>query len=150
MKISIICPIYNAENYIEDLYFNINRQKDVYIEEINFILTESKFLKCPNTQNCPAQILGSLKLFCDVLEIKGISDKTIEKLYSANLIKLPGDFYKLKVSDFTNLTGLGDKSGTNIVNQIQSKKELTLKEALAKLNAPSGATYTPERLDLVA
>ena len=42
MKISIICPIYNAENYIEDLYFNINRQKDVYIEEINFILTESK------------------------------------------------------------------------------------------------------------
>ena len=25
MKISIICPIYNAENYIEDLYFNINQ-----------------------------------------------------------------------------------------------------------------------------
>lgn len=42
MKISIICPIYNAENYIEDLYFNINRQKDVSIEEIKFILTESK------------------------------------------------------------------------------------------------------------
>ena len=31
MKISIICPLYNAENYIEDLYFNIKKQKDVSI-----------------------------------------------------------------------------------------------------------------------
>lgn len=42
MKISIICPLYNAEDYIEDLYFNIKKQKDVCIEEIKFILTESK------------------------------------------------------------------------------------------------------------
>lgn len=41
MKISIICPLYNAENYIEDLYFSIKKQKDVCIEEIKFILTES-------------------------------------------------------------------------------------------------------------
>jgi len=41
MKISIICPLYNAEDYIEDLYFNIKKQKDVCIEEIKFILTES-------------------------------------------------------------------------------------------------------------
>ena len=54
MKISIICPLYNAEYYIEDLYFNIKKQKDVCIEEIKFILTESsdntedklKDLKC--------------------------------------------------------------------------------------------------------
>ena len=54
MKISIICPLYNAENYIEDLYLNIKKQKDVCIEEIKFILTESsdntegklKDLKC--------------------------------------------------------------------------------------------------------
>lgn len=41
MKISIICPLYNAENYIEDLYFNIKKQKDVSIADIRFILTES-------------------------------------------------------------------------------------------------------------
>lgn len=41
MKISIICPLYNAENYIEDLYCSIKKQKDVCIEEIKFILTES-------------------------------------------------------------------------------------------------------------
>jgi len=104
----------------------------------NALLTiESKFLKCPNTQNCLAQILGSLKLFCDTLEIKGISDKTIEKLYQANLIKLPGDFYKLTVADFSNLAGLGEKSGQNIVNQIQSKKSLKLKQILTAASIPN-------------
>ncbi len=101
------------------------------------LIIESKFLKCPNTQNCPAQILGSLKLFCDSLEIKGISDKTIQKLYQANLIKLPGDFYKLTVNDFCNLTGLGQKSGQNIVHQIQSKKTLTTKQILTAASIPN-------------
>jgi DNA ligase (NAD+) len=94
------------------------------------LIVDNKFLRCPNIKNCPAQILGSLKLFCDTLEIKGISDKTIKKLHIEGLVNLPGDFYKLKVSDFENLAGLGHKSGTNIVNEIQNKKELTLKQVL--------------------
>ena len=42
MSISIICPLYNGEKYIEDLYSNIMKQRNVDICEINFILTESK------------------------------------------------------------------------------------------------------------
>lgn len=42
MDISIICPIYNGERYIEELYNNIKNQKKVNISEIKFILTESK------------------------------------------------------------------------------------------------------------
>ncbi|MDD4785243.1 MAG: NAD-dependent DNA ligase LigA [Candidatus Shapirobacteria bacterium] len=101
------------------------------------LIIESKFLKCPNIQNCPAQILGSLKLFCDALEIKGISDKTIEKLYQVKLLRLPGDFYHLKVSDFEKLFGLGHKSGTNIINEIQAKKTLTLKQILTATSIPN-------------
>ena len=88
------------------------------------------FYVVPIIKNCPAQILGSLKLFCDTLEIKGISDKTIDKLYQVKLLRLPGDFYDLKVSDFENLFGLGQKSGTNIIKEIQNKKNLTLKQIL--------------------
>ncbi|MCW1949360.1 MAG: NAD-dependent DNA ligase LigA [Candidatus Shapirobacteria bacterium] len=94
------------------------------------LIHENKFLKCPNISKCSAQILGSLRLFCDTLEIKGISDKTIAKLYQLNLIKLPGDFYRLQVSDFENIAGLGNKSGSNIVREIQAKKTLTLKQIL--------------------
>lgn len=101
------------------------------------LIIESKFLKCPNTQKCPAQILGSLKLFCDALEIKGISSKTIAKLYQASLIKTPGDFYQLTVSDFENLAGLGSKSGQNIIHQIQPKKTLTLNQILTAASIPN-------------
>lgn len=104
------------------------------------LIQENKFLKCPNLQNCEAQILGSLKLFCDTLEIKGISDKTISKLYKLGLIKLPGDFYKLTVSDFENIAGLGTKSGTNIVREIQAKKLLTLKQLLDSAIIPNFST----------
>lgn len=42
LKVTIICPIYNGEKYIKGLYNGICAQKNVNIEEIKFILTESQ------------------------------------------------------------------------------------------------------------
>ena len=42
MTIDIICPLYNASNYIENLYKSLLLQKNVKINEIEFLLTESK------------------------------------------------------------------------------------------------------------
>lgn len=42
MTIDIICPLYNAENYIEKLHNNILKQENVNISNILYILTESK------------------------------------------------------------------------------------------------------------
>lgn len=42
MNIDIICPLYNAENYIENLYKSLLMQKYVQINQIKFILTECK------------------------------------------------------------------------------------------------------------
>ncbi|MFA6518687.1 MAG: NAD-dependent DNA ligase LigA [Candidatus Shapirobacteria bacterium] len=94
----------------------------------SLLITDHKFIKCPNKFGCPAQTLGLLRLFCQTLEIKGISDKTIEKLATAGKIQLPGDLYDLKIGDFIDLTGLGQKSGANIINQIQAKKILSVVE----------------------
>lgn len=92
------------------------------------LIKELKLLRCPNTKNCFSQIIGSLNLFCHTLDILGLSDKTIEKLYNAKKIVTPGDFYKLKVEDIAPLDNLGEKSAKNIIAQIQNKKTLTLKQ----------------------
>jgi DNA ligase (NAD+) len=92
------------------------------------LVVEEKFLRCPNSTNCLSQILGSLRLFCDTLGILGLSDKTISKLYLASRVRLPGDFFKLQVSDIQDLDNLGEKSAKNIIHQIQSKKSLSLVE----------------------
>lgn len=47
MTIDIICPLYNAEKYIKELDANLRNQKDVQINNINYLLTESK----DNTEN---------------------------------------------------------------------------------------------------
>lgn len=41
MNIDIICPLYYAERYIEDLNTNIKRQKNVDINQIKYVLTKS-------------------------------------------------------------------------------------------------------------
>ena len=42
MNIEIICPLYNAENYILDLDASIMKQKKIQIDFINYLVTESK------------------------------------------------------------------------------------------------------------
>ena len=41
MKIDIICPLYNAEEYIDKLHNSIIMQKGVIIDKIRYVLTES-------------------------------------------------------------------------------------------------------------
>lgn len=101
------------------------------------LIKEDKFLRCPNSQNCLPQVLGSLRLFCDTLGILGLSEKTITKLYQAQKIKLPGDFYKLSIDDISPLDNLGEKSAKNIINQIQNKKNLSLKQVFDAAIIPS-------------
>jgi len=101
------------------------------------LIREDKFLRCPNSLFCPSQTLGSLRLFCKFLDIKGISTKTIQKLVKAGKIKLPGDFYQLKISDINNLAGLGDKSGANMVRQIQAKRHISLAQAITAAAIPN-------------
>ena len=101
------------------------------------LIVEDKYIRCPNSQNCLSQILGSLRLFCDSLDILGLSDKTIAKLYSAGKIKTPGDFYKLKISDISNLDNLREKSAKKIISQIQGKKTLTLRQIFDAATIPN-------------
>lgn len=42
MNIDIICPLYNAEKDIENLHKSLLKQKNVDINEIKYVLTESK------------------------------------------------------------------------------------------------------------
>ena len=42
MNIDIICPLYNAEKDIEGLHKSLLKQKNVQINKIKYVLTESK------------------------------------------------------------------------------------------------------------
>lgn len=60
MKVDIICPLYNAEKYIEELDKNIKKQKNVKINKVRYVLTKSK--------DRTEEILNNLKTTYKIIE----------------------------------------------------------------------------------
>ncbi len=58
MKVDIICPLYNAEKYVEDLDTNIKKQKNVDINKVRYVLTKSN----DNTEEILNQINATYKV----------------------------------------------------------------------------------------
>ena len=94
---------------------------------------EGKFLICPN-DNCPALEYGNLFKWISVLDIKGIGDATIEILPEKRLVTEPSHFYTLTETDFEYLDGLGQKTATKILRNLNAKKKLDLDVFVAALN----------------
>jgi DNA ligase (NAD+) len=68
-----------------------------------------------------------------VTEIEGLGDKNIQKLFDVGLIKNFVDLYKLTKDDMTGIAGLGDKIASNIMDQINNKRTLSLDVFLRSL-----------------
>ena len=75
MKVEIICPLYNAENYIENLHDNILKQKNVDFY-VRYLLTEST----DQTES----ILKSKKLNYNKIEKKDFSHSLTRELAARN------------------------------------------------------------------
>lgn len=68
MTIDIICPLYNAEKYINKLHENLRKQQNVDINSINYILTKGN----DNTEN----MLKKLDCNYEVIEKSEFSHST--------------------------------------------------------------------------
>lgn len=71
MSIDIICPLYQAENYIEKLHKSLLKQKNVNINKIQYILTKS-------TDNSE-QILNQMQLDYSIIEREKFSHSLVRE-----------------------------------------------------------------------
>jgi len=74
-------------------------------------------LYCTN-KNCIRIITGKIINFIDKIGIKDISNKTIESLYEAGLVKDIQDLFDLTVADIEKIDGFNTVSATNICREI--------------------------------
>lgn len=93
---------------------------------------DSMNLYCDNT-SCKSIGKEGLVYYASIMKMKGISDKLIAKLMTANLLATPVDFYKLKKDDLLLLDGIKDKSATNIINSINKTKNVTSVQLIASI-----------------
>jgi len=104
------------------------------------------FLECKN-EGCSGGEIGNLVKWVKKLELKGIASATIEKLYEANLVKTPADFYKLKPNLICELEGFGSRSAEMIIDTLNAKKEVSFGEFIGGLNIPNFSDKTAELLE---
>lgn len=89
---------------------------------------------CPNLE-CPARILRNLSYFVSkqAFNIVGLSEKILEKLIQAKLVKDETDIFKLNSSDLLKLEGFQDKSAQNLINSINNAKKITFTKFIQSL-----------------
>lgn len=93
-------------------------------------------LYCPNTTYCPAQIKGRIEYWAskEAMDIDGIGESVIDKLFNNGLIKDFADLYKLTTDDFLKLDLIKEKSADNLYNSIQATKSPSMTKFLTALS----------------
>lgn len=84
-------------------------------------------LRCPN-KNCFAQKRRNFYHFVSrtAFNIDGLGPKIIDRLLDEGLVQDPADLFGLKEGDVAPLERFAEKSAENLINSIQSKKEISL------------------------
>ena len=96
------------------------------------------FAYCTDSEACePALVSRFAHFVCrDAMDIEGLSDKTLELLYSEGKIRDFADLYSLSADDLTDLEGFKDKKIANILAAIAASKHTELKRFLFAIGRP--------------
>ena len=105
-------------------------------------------LFCRNHTDCPAQSIGRFTHFAsrDAMNIDTCSEKTVEQLYEAGLIKTFSDLYKLKAEDLVGLERFGKRKAEKLIDAIHVSKTRPLSAVLYALGIRQVGLGTVERL----
>lgn len=90
-------------------------------------LENEVLLRCPN-KNCFAQKRRNLYHFVSrtAFNMDGLGPKIIGRLLDEGLVQDPSDLFELEEGDVKNLERFAEKSAENLINSIQSRKEVSL------------------------
>ena len=82
------------------------------------------------------------------MDIKGISEVVIRKLYQANLLRTPADFYylKKKKKELLKIEGLQRKSVNNLLNNVEKTKKKPFFRLITGLGIPLLGNFKARKL----
>jgi DNA ligase (NAD+) len=80
------------------------------------------FTRCPN-RDCPDRRWQLLKSFAAIMDVDGLGEKQVAALQEHGLVRTPGDFYRLRPEQLTDLDGYGRLSAEKLVRAIEASRE---------------------------
>ncbi|MEK6589109.1 MAG: NAD-dependent DNA ligase LigA [Nitrospinota bacterium] len=99
------------------------------------VIRDGAIHRCTAGLLCPAQLKEGIRHFVSKrgMNIEGLGDRHIEQFVENTVIKDVADIYSLKKEDIIKLERWGDKSVSNLLNQIENSKNRTLARLIYSL-----------------
>lgn len=112
------------------------------------LIQEGVHIFCPNSLSCKPQLVSRMVHFAsrDAMNIEGLSEKTIEKLFEELELKDIPEIYELKFEDLMKLEGFKEKKSKNLIDAINRSKECTLASFIYAIGIPNVGKRTSEDL----
>jgi DNA ligase (NAD+) len=98
-----------------------------------------KYLFCFN-DDCPAQVAGGIRRWCERLELKGWGPALIEALCEAGWVNDASDLYALDPDKLATLEMAGRKVGDTayiVMSELRTKTEVTLDVLVGSMGIPN-------------
>ncbi len=107
--------------------------------------------RCPN-RSCPAQLVESVIHFASrgCMDIEGLGEKTVQKLFDVGLIANVADLYELTAEQLIPLEGFKDQSAANLINGIEASKQRPWPRVINALGIRHVGEVTADAIALVA
>lgn len=101
--------------------------------------------RCSN-KSCLGSRILQLRHFTTkgAFDIVGLGPKVIDKLYDAGLISDQADIYQLKAGDIAGLEGFGEQSAENIIEAINARRKVGLRQFIFGLGIRHVGVETAE------
>jgi DNA ligase (NAD+) len=106
---------------------------------------EEAIWRCQNPK-CPARERRYFYHFVNAFGIMGLGPKIIDKLLDEGLVQDPADLFTLKEGDLIPVERFGEKSAKNLIEAIQSSKEIPLENFILALGIRNVGEKTSQDL----
>jgi DNA ligase (NAD+) len=106
------------------------------------VVKNGEYLVCTNKKDCPPQVIGRLNKWISELGILEWGEAVLTKLIEAGKVKDIADMYRLTVDDIKNLDRMGERSASNLIEELDKYREVTLENFIGGLCIDGVATST--------
>ena len=96
---------------------------------------EGAFIRCVDV-HCVARMGRSILYYCRALEMDGVGEKLVDQLLSEGLIDGISGLYDLDEAKLLSLERMGQKSATNVLQEIGKTRSMTFSKFLQALGLP--------------
>lgn len=102
-------------------------------------------LWCHN-EGCREREINRITYWLVSLDIKGFSSSFIKKLWDNGKIRKVSDLYRIKMTDFEGIEGIGKKTVIKFLKALESSSKMFLEKFIVALGIPSVSNSTAEVL----